>query len=113
MGQLQLAPAFVVQTFGNGTLWLDIGRKRPIPHESWFMVAGYFFYYGHYYAAVCIEQLSPGERPRHQAQLATILLKRQEKDGSWWDYPLYNYHQQYGTAFVLMSLKRCRSAAAK
>jgi squalene cyclase len=90
-------------------LWLDIGRKRPIPHESWFMVAGYFFYYGHYYAALCIEQLSPGERPRHQAQLATILLKRQEKDGSWWDYPLYNYHQQYGTAFVLMSLKRCRT----
>ena len=92
-------------------LWLDIGRKRPIPHESWFMVAGYFFYYGHYYAALCIEQLSPGERPRHQAQLATILLKLQEKDGSWWDYPLYNYHQQYGTAFVLMSLKRCRTAA--
>jgi hypothetical protein len=24
-------------------LWLDIGRKRPIPHESWFQVAGYFF----------------------------------------------------------------------
>ena len=91
-------------------LWLDIGRKRPIPHESWFFVAGYFFYYGHYYAALCIEQLSPGERPRHQAQLATILLKLQEKDGSWWDYPLYNYHQQYGTAFVLMSLKRCRTA---
>ena len=31
-------------------LWLDLGRKRPIPHESWFQVAGYFFYYGHYYA---------------------------------------------------------------
>ena len=22
--------------------WLDIGRKRPIPHESWMQVAGYF-----------------------------------------------------------------------
>ena len=32
----------------------------------------------------------------------------QEKDGSWWDYPLYNYHQQYGTAYALMSLARCR-----
>ena len=38
-------------------LWLDIGRKRPIPHESWFQVAGYFFYFGHYYAALCIELL--------------------------------------------------------
>ena len=43
--------------------WLDIGRKRPIPHESWFQVAGYFFYYGHYYAACCIELL-PEPRPR-------------------------------------------------
>ena len=29
----------------------DMGRKRPIPHESWFQVAGWFFYYGHYYAS--------------------------------------------------------------
>ena len=40
-------------------LWLDMGRKRPIPHESWFQVAGYFFYYGHYYAGRCIEILPP------------------------------------------------------
>jgi len=37
----------------------------------------------------------------------------QEKDGSWWDFPLYNYHQQYGTAFALMSLGKCRHAAEK
>ncbi|HUT92769.1 MAG TPA: prenyltransferase/squalene oxidase repeat-containing protein [Thermoguttaceae bacterium] len=94
-------------------LWLDIGRKRPIPHESWFQVAGYFFYYGHYYAALCIEQLEPSERPRHQDQLAQVLLEFQEKDGSWWDYPFYDYHQQYGTAFAIMSLVRCRHAPAE
>ena len=94
-------------------LWLDIGRKRPIPHESWFQVAGYFFYYGHYYAALCIEQLEPSERPRHQDQLAQVLLGLQEKDGSWWDYPFYDYHQQYGTAFAIMSLVRCRHAPAE
>ena len=92
-------------------LWLDIGRKRPIPHESWFMVAGYFFYYGHYYAALCIEQLPEKDRPHFQDHLAAILLPLQEQDGSWWDYPLYNYHQQYGTAFALMSLQRCLHAA--
>ena len=37
-------------------------------------------------------------------------LRHQEHDGSWWDYPLYNYHQQYGTAFALMSLEHCRQA---
>jgi hypothetical protein len=89
-------------------LWLDMGRKRPIPHESWFAVAGYFFYYGHYYAALCIEQLPPPERPPYQDHLAHVLLRLQEKDGSWWDFPLYDYHKQYGTAFALMSLARCR-----
>jgi len=89
-------------------LWLDMGRKRPIPHESWAQVAGYFFYYGHYYAAGCIEQLAPADRPHFQQHLAHILLQIQEKDGSWWDFPLYDYHQQYGTGFALMSLARCR-----
>jgi len=89
--------------------WLDIGRKRPIPHESHFQVAGYFYYFGHYYAAYCIQQLPEEQRPQHQAHLARIILDRQEElDGSWWDYPLYDYHQPYGTAFALMTLSRCR-----
>lgn len=89
-------------------MWLDMGRKRPIPHESWFAVAGYFFYYGHYYAAVCIEQLPPDKAIEHKKGLAGILLALQESDGSWWDFPFYNYHRQYGTAFAVMSLLRCR-----
>jgi len=88
--------------------WLDMARKRPIPHESWFQVAAYFFYYGHYYAALCIDQLPLADRPEYQDHLAEILLHLQEKDGSWWDFPLYDYHQQYGTAFALMTLNRCK-----
>jgi hypothetical protein len=88
--------------------WLSMGRKRPIPHESYFQVAGYFYYFGHYYAALCIGQLKPKERPFYQDHLAHILLGLQEQDGSWWDYPLYNYHQQWGTAFTLMALNHCR-----
>jgi hypothetical protein len=87
--------------------WLSIGRKRPIPHESFFAVAGYFYYYGHWYAAMCIDELPESERPYFQAHLAHILLPLQEKDGSWWDYPFYNYHQQYGTAMAVMSLSKC------
>jgi hypothetical protein len=93
--------------------WLDMGRKRPIPHESWFYVAGYFFYFGHYYAAECIELLPQADRPPFQDQLAHVLLAVQEKDGSWWDFPMYDYHQQYGTAFALMSLGKCRHTAEK
>lgn len=89
--------------------WLDIGRKRPVPHEAWFQVAGYFYYFGHYYAAWCIGQLPPEKRPFYQAHLARTLLVRQEKDGSWWDFPFYDYHQPYGTSFALWTLARCRT----
>ena len=88
--------------------WLSIGRKRPVPHESHFAVAGYFYYYGHWYAAQCIEQLPEHERPYFQDHLAHILLPLQERDGSWWDYPFYNYHQQYGTAMAVITLAKCR-----
>jgi hypothetical protein len=89
--------------------WLDIGRKRPIPHESWFAVAGYFYYYGHYHAALCIEMLEPQARPRYQHMMARTLIERQESDGSWFDFPFYAYHKPYGTALALMTLQRCRS----
>lgn len=87
--------------------WLDIGRKRPVPHESWFQVAGYFYYFGHYYAGLSLKELPADEQPPFQAMLARLMLDRQEKNGSWWDYPLYDYHDPYGTAFGLMTLQRC------
>ncbi len=90
--------------------WLDMGRKRPIPHESHLQVAGYFYYYGHYYAALCLEALPPDERVKFQSPIAELMIQRQEKDGSWWDFPLYNYHQAYGTAFAVMTLLRCLPA---
>lgn len=91
--------------------WLSIGRKRPVPHESWFAVAGYFYYYGHFYGAMCIDLLPLEQRQEYRDHMTKLMLELQEKDGSWWDYPLYNYHQQYGTAFALMTLVRCRGEA--
>jgi hypothetical protein len=88
--------------------WLDMARERPIPHESYFMVAAYFFYFGHYYAGLSIGQLPSQDRAFYQDHLATVILRLQNKDGSWWDFPMYGYHQQYGTAFALMTLKCCR-----
>jgi len=91
--------------------WLSMSRKRHIPgqspHFADFGVAGYFYYYGHFYAAMCIEQLPVEERPYYQAHLANLLMPLQEKDGSWWDYILYDYHQQYGTAMAISALVRC------
>ncbi len=88
--------------------WLDIGRKRPIPHESHFLVAGYFYYYGHFYAARSFDLLRKKDRRRHQVQMGRLIVDLQEKDGSWWDYPFYDYHQPYGTAMAIMILKECQ-----
>lgn len=88
--------------------WLDIGRKRPVPHETHFSISGYFYYYGHFYAADCIHFLPEAQRMEWQHKLARIILDKQEKDGSWWDYPLYDYHQPYGTGFALYTLSKCR-----
>jgi hypothetical protein len=87
--------------------WLDIGRKRPVPHESWFAVAGYFYYYGHYYAALSIQELPESEQGPYKNMVARLLLPLQEENGAWWDYPLYNYHEPYGTGYAIISLLRC------
>ncbi len=88
--------------------WLDMARKKPVPHESFALNAGYFFYYGYFYAAQDIQMLTPEKRPRHSAFLARVLLPLQERDGSWWDFPLYNYHKPYGTGYALFSLAQAR-----
>ncbi len=93
---------------GDRNGWLDIGRKRPVPHEAWFAVAGYFYYYGHFYAACNLEFLGDEEAGPYREMLTGILVDLQESDGSWWDFPFYSYHQPYGTAFAVMSLVRCR-----
>lgn len=90
--------------------WLELGRKRPIPHESFFQVAGYFYFYGHYYAARVLEVLPADVADGYRGNLARIILDVQDADGSWWDYPLYDYHQPYGTGYALMTLHRCRAA---
>lgn len=88
--------------------WLDMGRKKQIPHESHAAVAGYFYYFGVYYGTVCMEVLPKDEQSFYQHHLAKLIIERQEKDGSWFDYPLYSYHKPYGTAFAVLGLQRCR-----
>jgi len=85
-------------------------RKRPVPHEGQFKIAGYFYYYGIYYFTRSVDLLPKQTHAAYAKRLAAILLERQEKDGSWWDYPLYDYHQSYGTGYALMALAWCRAA---
>ncbi|MEN8150740.1 MAG: prenyltransferase/squalene oxidase repeat-containing protein [Planctomycetota bacterium] len=77
---------------------------RPIPHESWFAVSGYFYLYGYYYAAECCRRLSPEFVSEVRDGLIGEVLVTRHPDGSFWDYPLYGYHKPYGTGYALLSL---------
>ncbi|MCC6739194.1 MAG: hypothetical protein IT452_09115 [Planctomycetia bacterium] len=91
--------------------FLECGRKRPIPHEAYYAVSGYFYYYGHYYAARLIGRLPEAERAPVAAKLSEVIRGHQEEDGCWWDYnAIWDFHKPYGTAYALMILLRCREA---
>jgi len=92
--------------------FLECGRKRPIPHEAYYAVAGYFYYFGHYYAARLIALLPKEERAPWAARLSKLIRSHQEDDGCWWDYnAIWDFHKPYGTAYALMILLRCRAEA--
>ncbi len=85
-----------------------LSLKRPIPHESWYSISGYFYLYGHAYAARVMESLGKHYVARFSEPLAEAVLVCRQPDGSFWDYPLYSYHKPYGTALALSALTRCR-----
>lgn len=92
--------------------WISIARKRPYPHEAWYANSGYYYYFGHYYAARVLERLQTPEKAELARRLADCILPYQESDGSWWDYAMWDYHKPYGTAYAVMTLLRCRAAGA-
>ncbi len=92
---------------------LEMGRKTPVPHSSWYQVSGYYFYFDHYYAAELLKYLDPATAGKFSRQLTDIILPLQEPDGSWWDFALWDYHKPYGTALALMTLAECRMHGMK
>ena len=80
--------------------------RRPIPHESWYAISGYFYLYGHAYASYVLTQQSADVQERLWPEMLEAVLWCRQPDGSYWDYPLYSYHKPYGTGFALQVLNR-------
>lgn len=95
--------------FVKNHAFLDMGRKRPIPHESWYQTAGYYYYFDHYYASRLFEMLDGSDKTKYAPAVIAGVLPHQEPDGSWWDFPMWDFHKPYGTAFAIMTLLNCRS----
>ncbi len=89
--------------------FLQIARKYPVPHETWFQNSGYFCFYGYFYATGLLPYVPAEVAALHRQKIAAALAPLQEEDGSFWDYPLYGYHKAYGTGYVLLALARCRA----
>lgn len=86
--------------------FLDIARQRVEPHEAYYYNSGYFYYFGHYYAARLLDLLPEAERTRYASRLAREIVKTQADDGSMWDFYFNTYGPAYGTAFGVMTLSR-------
>lgn len=84
--------------------FLDAARLRPIPHEAYFANAGYFYFFGHYYAALAIELLPEAEREALHARLRPHLVKALRPDGSTTDFLDARYDVLASTAFLALAL---------
>lgn len=85
--------------------FLDIARMRPIPHEAYYANAGYFYFFGHYYAAEVIELLPRQEQEKWHARLRPHVVKTQRKDGSFCDFLGQDYLIVAGAAYGALTLQ--------
>ena len=84
--------------------FLDIARMRPVPHEAYYRNAGYFYLFGHYYAAKAIALLPEAERESWHARLRPHVVKTQRADGSFCDFLGQRYLVVAGTAYASLIL---------
>lgn len=84
--------------------FLDQARTRPIPHEGFYRNAGYFYFFGHYYAARAIELLPPEEREEWHARLRPQLTKTMWANGGASDFLDAPYSITASTGFIILAL---------
>jgi hypothetical protein len=89
---------------------IEMGRKHPVPHQSWYQTSGYYYYFDHYYASRLLDSLPSDLAAKYAAHIRDFVIPHQEPDGSWWDFAMWDYHKPYGTAFAVMTLLRCQEA---
>ena len=93
-----------LEAFFEEHRFLDAARLRPIPHEAYYANAGYFYFFGHYYAALAIELLPEAEREALHARLRPHLVKTLRPDGSTTDFLDAKYDVLASTAFLALAL---------
>lgn len=86
--------------------YIEIARGRVMPHEAYYRCSGYYYFFGHYYCARVLQESPAGARRDAMVRwLADQMVADQNKDGSWFDYPLYGYGFAYATGFAMRTLE--------
>jgi len=84
--------------------FLDVARLKPVPHESWYQNAAYFYNFGHCYASLLVNELPEAEREGWHARLRPHFVKVQFADGSTYDFIGNGWALASGTSFLALAL---------
>lgn len=88
---------------------LEKVRKRDHrTHQGEFDNAPYYYFLGHYYAAVALAKLDGETRKKYAASLRDILVSVREEDGTWFESRITG--ASYGTAVAVLTLLRLTPA---
>ncbi|MCZ6691682.1 MAG: hypothetical protein O7H41_19015 [Planctomycetota bacterium] len=82
---------------------LENRRKQAGTHAPPYMIAPYYFFFGHRYAAEAIEFLPAEEREAYRGRMRDLLVKVRDADGTWND-RVFPRSKNYSTAMAVLSL---------
>lgn len=90
---------------GFFTGWDDllVRKSQQGTHKGKYGIAPYYFFFGHTYAALAIEELPKSEASAKRGELAQLLWRTIEDDGTWND-RIFPRTASYSTAMSLMAL---------
>lgn len=85
--------------------WDDLldRKSKQGTHKGAYSIAPYYFFFGHTYAALAIEELPEKEAKARRTELAGLLWKTREEDGSWND-RIFPRTASYSTAMSVLAL---------
>lgn len=92
-----------VDAFFEHWEWLEKRRQKTGTHVPPYMIAPYYFFYAHYYAAQAIELLPEKVRPAYRQKLYRLLWKVREPDHSWND-RVFPRSRNFGTAMSILAI---------
>lgn len=92
-----------VMGFFDGWEHLLDRKSKQGTHEGPYGIAPYYFFFGHTYAALAIEELPEAERPELRQRMLGLLWETREEDGTWND-RIFPRTSSYSTSMSVIAI---------